>query len=149
MPIFAALARSVRPNSEWGKRRDVIVAKLEQAFNQQIEAGYDQIAAAKRMPDQVMANQAAFDKTIDQQMLANRESGGISPPAGRSNADRADNNIRGADTTEDPMYDTSQHSFTEQYHWTDGYGNYRNSNDPNYDPSQNESGNWQLLPAAQ
>jgi hypothetical protein len=46
------------------------------------------------------------------------------------------------------MYGTSQHSFMEQYHWTDGYGNYRDSNDPNYDPSQNESGKWQLLPPA-
>jgi hypothetical protein len=100
------------------------------------------------MSDQVMANDADFDKTIDQQMLANRESGGISPPGGRSNADRADDNIRGADITEDPMYGTSQHSLMEQYHWTDGYGNYGDSNDPNYDPSQNESGKWQLVPAA-
>jgi hypothetical protein len=149
MPIFAAIARSVRPNPKWLARRDAIQAKLVQAFNQQLKAGYDQIAASKRLSEQVMANAAAFQKSIDQQMLANRGSGAAgSAGGGRSNADRADDVIRGVDTTEDPMYGTSQHSFMEQYHWTDGYGNYRNTNDPNYNPSQNESGNWQLMPEA-
>ena len=55
-----------------------------------------------------------------------------------------DDLIRGVTTTDDPMYGTSQHSNLYDYHWTDGYGNYRNSNDPNFNPSQFEAGNWQL-----
>jgi hypothetical protein len=36
--------------------------------------------------------------------------------------------------------------FNEKFQWTDGYGNYRNSNDVSYDPNQHENGNWQLMP---
>ena len=34
----------------------------------------------------------------------------------------------------------------QSYHWTDGYGSYRHSNDVTYDPNQHESGSWQLMP---
>ena len=57
--------------------------------------------------------------------------------------------IRGVDTTDDPFYGTSQHSSNESYHWTDGYGSYRNSNDSSYNPNQNENGNWQLMKQSQ
>ena len=56
---------------------------------------------------------------------------------------------RGVDTVDDPYYGTSQHASTEQYHWTDGYGSYRNSNDASYNPNQVEDGNWQLMPMSQ
>jgi hypothetical protein len=36
-----------------------------------------------------------------------------------------------------------------QYHWTDGFGNYRDTNDPNYDPSKDNAGNWTLMSTAQ
>jgi hypothetical protein len=37
----------------------------------------------------------------------------------------------------------------EQYHWADGFGNYYNTNEPNYDPSKDAPGNWQLMTPAQ
>jgi hypothetical protein len=46
---------------------------------------------------------------------------------------------------DDPFWGQSQHSNLEKYHWTDGYGNYVNSNDPNYNPSADNPGNWQLM----
>ena len=49
------------------------------------------------------------------------------------------------DTVDDPYYGTSQQSSNEQYHWTDGYGGYRNTNDATYDPNRTEVGEWQLM----
>ena len=46
------------------------------------------------------------------------------------------------DTVDDPYYGTSQHANTEKYHWTDGYGSYRNSNDANYNPNLNSNATW-------
>jgi len=63
--------------------------------------------------------------------------------------DKFDDLVRGVDTTNDPLTGTSQHSYMEQYHWTDGFGNYRNTNDPNYDPSKDNAGTWQLMTQAQ
>ena len=147
MPVFAVIAHSFRLNPQWAERRRVIMAKLLEAFNQQLKAGYDKIAAANRLAHQVAANNNAFIQSIDRQVMANRQSGGgSSNDSTRSFADKESDLIRGVDTTEDPMYGTSQHSFMEQYHWTDGNNNWRNSNDPNYDPSHTESGTWQLMP---
>lgn len=51
--------------------------------------------------------------------------------------------------TPDPYWGTQQLSFNQQYHWTDGYANYRNSNDVNYDPNKHENGDWQLMTPTQ
>ena len=48
----------------------------------------------------------------------------------------------------DPYWGTSNHSYTNKYHWTDGSGNYQHSNDPNFNPNQNSNGNWQQMQSA-
>ena len=68
-----------------------------------------------------------------------------STAASRSAADNFDDYIRGVETVNDPYYGTSQHASTEQYHWTDGYGSYRHSNDPSADPNRTEVGQWQRM----
>ena len=158
MTVFAAIAKSVRPTPQWTERANAIDAKLIQMFNQRLKQGYDQLRAAEALREQVMKNEGEFNRAIEAQMAANREGGGgrsfdsSSPDGtggGRSVADKWDDLYRGVDTTNDPVTGTSQHSFMEQYHWTDGFGNYRNSNDPNYDPSKDEPGNWQLMTPAE
>ena len=61
--------------------------------------------------------------------------------------EKFDDYIRGVETVDDPYYGTSQQSADYQYHWTDGYGGYRNTNDPSYRPGQTEGGDWTLMPA--
>jgi hypothetical protein len=68
--------------------------------------------------------------------------------AARNSTDNFDDYVRGVDTVNDPYYGTSQHASTEQYHWTDGYGNYRNSNDASFNPNHVENGDWQLMESA-
>jgi hypothetical protein len=148
-PVFAAIAKSFRQNPAWETRRAAIVTFLGEQFNRQLQAGYDSIAAAGRLSQQISANNDAMIASIDRQLAASRTtSGGSSVPSARSSNDKYDDYIRGVETTEDPYWGTSQHSISEQYHWTDGYGSYRNSNDPSYDPNRKENGSWQLMQPA-
>jgi hypothetical protein len=69
----------------------------------------------------------------------------------RSAADHWDDVIRGVDTVNDPSNGgTTQLSSLGQYHFTDGFGNYRTTDDPNYTPEQaGEVGSWTRMTAAQ
>ncbi len=142
-PVFAAMAKSFRPNPVWQQRLAAINAYLQEEFNRQLQAGYDQIAAAARLSRQISANNDAMIASIDHQLQTSRSS--TSASSGRSSAEKFDDYIRGVETVDDPYYGTSQHSYNQQHHWTDGYGNYRHSNDSTYTPNQTEAGNWQLM----
>jgi hypothetical protein len=147
--VFAAIARSFRPNPAWQQRLAAINAYLTEQFNRQLQAGYDQIAAAGQLSRQISANNDAMLAAIDSRLQASRRSDSADSTRTRSSIDNFDDYIRGVDTTDDPFYGTSQHSSNESYHWTDGYGSYRNSNDSSYNPNQNENGNWQLMKRSQ
>ena len=146
-PVFAAIAKSFRVNPAWEQRHAAITKYLDEQFQRQLQAGYDAIAAAGRLSQQISRNNDEMIASIDHQLQSSRSSGGggESGAGGRSAEDKFDDYIRGVDTTEDPYYGTSQHSFDEQFHWTDGYGNYRNTNDTTYDPNRTEYGNWTLM----
>lgn len=62
----------------------------------------------------------------------------------RNAADKLSDYIRGGETINTPCYGSSLQSCTESYDWTDGYGNYLNSNDLTFNLNQNEVGDWQL-----
>ena len=150
--VFATVEKSFRRNPAWTQRCQAIMNYLTQQFNAQLKAGYDQIAAAGRLSKQISANSDAFLANVDRQLQASRNSSagsdsGASEP--RSSTDKFDDYVRGVETVDDPLYGTSQHSINEQYHWTDGYGNYRHSNDATYDPNQHENGDWQLMQQTQ
>ncbi|MGA2660943.1 MAG: hypothetical protein ABSH34_25955 [Verrucomicrobiota bacterium] len=147
--VFCAIAKSFRGNPQWFQRAMAIKQQLIARWQAQLKASYDSIAAAGRLSKQLTANSDAFLASVDRSLVAARNPGGATAGSEpRSSADKQDDYIRGVDTVADPTYGTSQHSLTEQYHWTDGYGNYRNSNDANYDPNKHENGDWQLMPLA-
>jgi hypothetical protein len=143
--VFAAMAKSFRPNPAWVQRAAAINQSLTAQFNQNLRAGYDQIAAAAQLSRQISANNDAMIASIDARLQASRRSSSGGGNNGRNQGDAFDDYIRGVDTTDDPYYGTSQHSYDNAYHWTDGYGGYRDSNDPSYNPGQSETGNWTLM----
>ncbi len=147
--VFSAIAKSFRPNPAWQARLAAVNSYLTEQFNRQLQAGYDQIAAAGRLSRQISANNDAMLKSIGARLQASRAATGGSTSGGRSSSDKFDDYIRGVDTTDDPYYGTSQHSSNESFHWTDGYGSYRNSNEAGYNPNQSEGGNWQLMNQSQ
>jgi hypothetical protein len=138
-PVFAAIVKSLRLNPAWEQRVGVVNRYLTDEFNRQLQAGYDQIAAAAALSRQISANNDAMLATIDSQLAASRATGG---GADTSGAAKFDDYIRGVTTVDDPYYGTSQHSNNTSFHWTDGYGNYRHSTDTTYDPNRTEVGNW-------
>ena len=142
-PVFGAIMKSLQGNPEWIRRVVEVQKNIGARISQQQQAGWDSIAAAGARSREISRNNDAMLAAIDRQLVASRPAPTAS---GRSGTDHFDDYLRGVDTTDDPYWGTSQHSSSEQYHWTDGYGSYRNSNDGSYDPNQHENGGWTLMP---
>ena len=142
--VFTAISRSIRRNPAWQARLAAVNQYLAEQFNLQLQAGYDQIAAAGRLSQQISANNDAMLASIDSRLKTSPNGSSVTV-GGRGSADKFDDYVRGVETTDDPYYGTSQHANTESYHWTDGYGSYRNTNDGSANPNQTETGNWTLM----
>lgn len=56
--------------------------------------------------------------------------------------------IRGVESVEDRYWGESEQSYHYEYHWTDGSGNYRHSNDAGFNPNIGSRVNWQLMEPA-
>jgi Cysteine rich repeat len=156
MPMFCVIAKSIYVNPEWARLTKAINDKMMADFNQKMKQGWDQLRAAQAISEQTMRQQAAFQANFDKQEEAFRNSGGVDDSflrdgGKRSASDHWDDLIRGVDTVNDPSTGgTTQLSNLGQYHFTDGFGNYRTTDDPNYTPEKaGEVGSWQLMTAAQ
>jgi len=151
--VFAAIPKSFKITPEFAQKTASVHQQLSARYQANLKAGYAQINAAAQRSKQLTESDNQFLANVDRSLVAGRSpAGGSTADAGgepaRTGNDLQDDYIRGVDTVNDPVTGTSQHSLLEQYHWTDGYGNYRNSNDANYDPNKNENGDWQLMTPA-
>jgi hypothetical protein len=156
MPMFCVIAKSMYVNPQWGRLTKAINDKMLADFNLKLKQGYAQLAAAEAIVDETMRQQAAFQKNFDKQEEAFRNSPGaddsyLRDGGKRSAADHWDDLIRGVDTVNDPSTGgTTQLSNLGQYHFTDGFGNYRTTDDPNYTPEKaGEVGSWTAMTQAQ
>ena len=156
MAVFCVIAKSTYVNPEWIRLSKAINDKMLADFNQKLKQGYDQLRAAQAITEQTMKQQAAFQANFDKQEEAFRSSGGVDDSylrdgGARSASDHWSDLIRGVDTVNDPSTGgTTQLSNLGQYHFTDGFGNYRTSDDPNYTPEKaGEVGSWQVMTTAQ
>jgi Cysteine rich repeat len=155
MPMFCVIAKSLYVNPEWARLSKAITDKMNADFAQKLKEGDDQLRAAQAIMQQTMQQQAAFQANFDKQEQAFRSSGGVDDSylrdgGARSAADKWDDVIRGVDTVNDPSPGgTTQLSNLGQYHFTDGFGNYRTTDDPNYTPEKDgEVGSWTPMTAA-
>jgi hypothetical protein len=155
MPMFCFIAKSFYVNPEWVRLTKAINDKMMADYNQKMKQGWDQLRAAQAIMQQTMQQQAAFQANFDKQEEAMRSSGGVDDSflrdgGARSASDHFDDLIRGVDTVNDPSTGgTTQLSNLGQYHFTDGFGNYRTSDDPNYTPEKaGEVGSWTQMTTA-
>ena len=154
MSMFCVIAKSVYVNPEWGRLAKAINDKLLADFNAKLKLGWDQIRASQAIMKETMRQQAAFTADFNKQEEVLRNSGGgddfLRDGGARSAADHFDDLIRGVDTVNDPSTGgTKQLSNLGQYHFTDGFGNYRTTDDPNYTPeAAGEVGSWTQMSAA-
>src|SRR5687768_13580194 len=75
------------PVKIWQQRLAAINSYLQEQFNRQLQAGYDQIAAAGALGRQISANNDAMLAAIDSRLQASRASSGGSS-SGRSPTDK-------------------------------------------------------------
>jgi hypothetical protein len=149
--VFAAMAKSVQPTREFVQHVVAVRQKLLARYQANLAATAAEVAAAKQKSEQLTASDNQFLANVDSSLTASRasSSGGFGGDTARTANDNEDDYIRGVVTMNDPDTGTSQHSLLEQNHWTDGYGNYRDSNDASYNPNNTEVGDWQLMTPAQ
>jgi hypothetical protein len=159
--VFAAIPKSFLITPDFLKRVMAVKQKLSANYAAVMRADAAEVAGARQRSEQLTASENQFLANVDHSLAASRASrassgsgatggdGGDGGGATRTGNDAQDDYIRGVETMNDPDTGTSQHSLLQQYHWTDGYGNYRNSNDASYDPNHAENGNWQLMTPAQ
>ncbi len=155
MPMFCVIAKSIYVNPKWARLSKAISDKMEADFNAKMKESDDQLRAAQAIMQQTMRQQAAFQANFDKQEEAFRSSPGVDDSylrdgGKRSAADHWDDMIRGVDTVNDPSTGgTTQLSNMGQYHFTDGFGNYRTTDDPNLTPEKaGEVGSWTQMTAA-
>ena len=74
-PVFAAIAKSFRVIPAWEQRHAAITKYLDEQFQRQLQAGYDAIAAAGRLSQQISRNNDEMMASIDHQLQSSRSSG--------------------------------------------------------------------------
>lgn len=64
-----------------------------------------------------------------------------------SSSDGFSGYLRGTQKYKDPYWGESEQSYNQRYHWTDGFGNYRSSNDATFNPNVGAGGGvtWQRM----
>jgi hypothetical protein len=143
-PVLGFVASSWRPDPNWVRYSQQIYQVLSHRFNEYIAQGYAQIAAAGRLSRAISANNDAMLQTME----AQRQAANTRQQERASANDSFDQYIRGTERMEDPYWGTSEHSYNNQYHWTDGQGSYQHSNDSTFDPNLNSNQNWQRMKPA-
>jgi len=152
-PLLAFIARSLRIDPAWDAHRQQVLQQLSAEFNRQIARGYAQIQAAVQASRAISANNDAMLASIEIQRRAQNQRDAAARQAAasaHSPTDDFDQYIRGTERMKDPYWGESEQSYQQQYHWTDGYGNYRSSNDPSYNPNVGAGGGptWQQMEPA-
>jgi Cysteine rich repeat len=127
--LFKVMISSVRPEPKWQAYSNGVIAKLYQAEAQK-EATMDAIVAAfqKHVADTIMG------------VTANAQRGS------QNSAFGFDQNIRGVQTFRDPTTgNTMELSNLFDHAWLNGSNEYIMSDDPNFNPNGQLSGNWNQL----
>ena len=151
-PLLGFIATSLRVDPGWQAHRQRVMDQLAAQFNRLIAQGYAQIQAAAELSRSISRNNDAMLASIEAQRSAQaqRDAARQSASGGRSPNDDFDLYIRGTERKKDPYWGESEQPANQQYHWSDGYGNYRHSNDPTYDPNVGAGGGptWQRMEPA-
>ena len=154
-PLLGYIVASFNPNPAWQESVAQVSRQIGERFNRQLAKGYREIAAAGARSRQISANNDAFLARIDSQRVASNRASEQRRQAANSAGgeydkanDGFDQYIRGTERMADPYWGTSERSYNSQYHWTDGYGNYQDSNDATFDPNKHSNVNWQQMQPA-
>jgi hypothetical protein len=129
--LFKVMISAVRPEPKWQASSNGIIAKM-----------YNAEAQKEAMQDKIIADfQRHVAETING-VTANAMQGSMNSAYG------ADQNIRGVQTFRDPSTgSTMELSNLYDHAWLNGSNEYIMSDDPNFNPNGQLSGNWSQLQA--
>lgn len=156
-PLLGFIATSLKVDPAWDAHRAQVLAQLAAEFNRMIARGYAQIQAAAELSRTISANNDAMLASMQAQRQAQAQRDAAQRAAQQSGGTAEASNdgfsdyVRGVERMQDPYWGESEQSYNERYHWTDGQGNYRSSNDSTFDPNVGAGGGvtWQRMePAA-
>lgn len=148
-PLLAYIVHSLDVDPVWQKHMEAVYKQLSDQFQRNLQAGYAQIEAARRLSISISANNDTMIQAMDAQRAAAnaRRSAAPSQDPYRA-AEDFDQYIRGTERMEDSSGQVSEQSYMYNYHWSDGSGNYVHSNDPSFDPSNHSNQPWEKLKPA-
>ncbi|MGE3924631.1 MAG: hypothetical protein AB7G13_17000, partial [Lautropia sp.] len=151
-PLLVAIATSVQLDPTWDAHRAELERRISAEFNHQIAAGYSQIQAAAALSRSISANNDAMLASMQAQRAAQAQRDAARRAADQRAAASSPNDgfsgyLRGTERMKDPYWGESERSYNQRYHWTDGQGNYRSSNDSTFNPNVGAGGGatWQRM----
>jgi len=152
-PLLGFIATSLRVDPAWQAHRERVMQQLSAEFNRLIAKGYAQIQAAAQLSRTISANNDAMLSSMQAQRQAQAQRDATRRAASGASGSPNDDfssYIRGTQRMKDPYWGESEQSSQQRYHWTDGSGNYRSSNDSTYNPNIGAGGgpNWQRMDPA-
>jgi len=143
---FWAIARSARVNPAWEQLKAQILRQLQIQFDQFLAQGYAQIQAAGQLSRAISAHNDQLLAGWEAQRQAEHAAAQTSRQERREERpDPFGEYIRGDETYHDPYWGESRQDSNYQYHWTDGQGTYKSSNDPFFNPNLDSNQNWTLM----
>jgi hypothetical protein len=153
-PLLGFVATSIEPNPGW-QERFAQVKKMQINYYDRVQAANRQeVAAAGQRSQQLTQQSNQFLAQIDANLAASRAQQAHASYSSSSNeefykrADDFDQNIRGTEHMVDQYGQVSDQENAYNYHWTDGFGTYVHTNDPNFDPNRYLNGSFEQMQPA-
>jgi len=152
-PLLGTVAASIRFDENYQRHIQALQGFIIAQYNAYLQRGYDSIYAAGQLSRSISANNDALLSSMQQQRAAQSRADAARRAAaggGTSPNDAFSQYIRGTTRLNDPYWGTSEHDSNYRYHWTDGQGNYRASNDAGFNPNVGAGSgpNWQRMEPA-
>jgi hypothetical protein len=152
-PLLTYIVGSLRIDPGWIAHRQKVMQALAQEFQRAQQAGYAQIDAAGAASRAVSAGNDAMLSSMQSARAAQQQRDASQRAAAaqaRGPNDGFSQYLRGTERMKDPYWGESERSSLQRYHWTDGSGNYRSSNDASFNPNIGTGGgvNWQRMEPA-
>jgi hypothetical protein len=152
-PLLGTVAASIRFDENYQRHIQAVQGFIIAQYDAYLQRGYDSIYAAGQLSRTISANNDALLSSMQQQRAAQTRADAARRAAaggGTSPNDAFSQYIRGTMRMNDPYWGTSERDSNYSYHWTDGQGNYRASNDAGFNPNIGAGGgpNWQRMEPA-
>lgn len=152
-PLLTYIVGSLKVDPGWERHYAVVMKSLQEQFNRELQQGYAQIQAAGAASRAISAGNDAMLASMQSQRAAQAQHDARLRAQANTSRDATDGfsqYIRGTERMKDPYWGESEQSYNSRFHWTDGYGNYRSSNDPTFNPNVGAGGGatWQRMEPA-